>query len=262
MSSDGQLTGEVALVTGSGAGNGEAIAKRFAAMGAKVVVNDIDGNKAESTGKDIESYGGEVLVTVGDATKKADVTSVADEAREEFGRVDILVNNVGLFEAVKFTEMDQEDWNRYMALNLDSTYLYTYEFLSGMIDRGHGNIINISSDAGKSGYPELVAYSAAKHGVVGFTRALAKEVAGDGINVNAVCPGYIKTDMHWDFLEQWAEAAGKSEEEIEEEAIAGIPLGEFGKPEYVAEVVAFLASPATEWMTGQAINISGGLETH
>lgn len=259
---DGQLAGEVALVTGSGAGNGEAIAKHLSDMGAKVVVNDIDADGAASTGKAIESTGGEALVTVGDATKQEDVQKVAKKAKEEFGRVDILVNNVGLFEAIKFTEMDLEDWNRYMALNLDSMYMYTYEFLSGMIDRGHGKIINISSDAGKSGYSELVAYSAAKHGVVGFTRALAKEVAGDGVNVNAVCPGYIETDMHWAFLEQWAEAAGRSEEEIEQEAIAGIPLGEFGQPEYVAEVVGFLASPATEWMTGQAINISGGLETH
>ncbi len=260
--SDGKLNGEVALVTGSGAGNGEAIAKKLAAMGASVVVNDIDEEKAESTASDIRSSGAEVLKTVGDATKQADVKKVAEEAKSEFGRVDILVNNVGLFEAIPFTEMDLEDWNRYMALNLDSMYMYTYEFLSGMIERGSGKIVNISSDAGKSGYSELVAYSAAKHGVVGFTRALAKEVAGDGINVNAVCPGYIKTEMHWDFLEQWAEAAGKSEEEIEEEAIAGIPLGEFGQPEYVAGVVGFLVSPATEWMTGQAVNISGGLETH
>ncbi|MFW6071703.1 MAG: SDR family NAD(P)-dependent oxidoreductase, partial [Candidatus Bipolaricaulota bacterium] len=241
---------------------GEAIAKKLAAMGASVVVNDIDEEKAESTVSDIRSSGAEVLKTVGDATKQADVKKVAEEAKSEFGRVDILVNNVGLFEAIKFTEMDLEDWNRYMALNLDSMYMYTYEFLSGMIERGHGKIVNISSDAGKSGYSELVAYSAAKHGVVGFTRALAKEVAGDGINVNAVCPGYIETDMHWDFLEQWAQATGKSEDEIEEEAIAGIPLGEFGRPEYVAEVVGFLVSPAAEWMTGQAVNISGGLETH
>ncbi|MBS3765994.1 SDR family oxidoreductase [Candidatus Bipolaricaulota bacterium] len=260
--SDGKLNGEVALVTGSGAGNGEAIAKKLAAMGASVVVNDIDEEKAESTASDIRSSGAEVLKTVGDATKQTDVKKVAEEAKSEFGGVDILVNNVGLFEAIPFTEMDLEDWNRYMALNLDSMYMYTYEFLSGMIERGSGKIVNISSDAGKSGYSELVAYSAAKHGVVGFTRALAKEVAGDGINVNAVCPGYIKTEMHWDFLEQWAAAAGKSEEEIEEEAIAGIPLGEFGQPEYVAEVVGFLVSPATEWMTGQAVNISGGLETH
>lgn len=260
--SEGKLNGQVALVTGSGAGNGEAIAKKLAAMGASVVVNDVDEEKAESTVSDLRSSGAEVLKTVGDATKQADVKKVAEEAKSEFGRVDILVNNVGLFEAIPFTEMDLEDWNRYMALNLDSMYMYTYEFLPGMIERGEGNIVNISSDAGKSGYSELVAYSAAKHGVVGFTRALAKEVAGDGINVNAVCPGYIKTEMHWDFLEQWAEAAGKSEKEIEEEAIAGIPLGEFGQPEYVAEVVGFLVSPVTEWMTGQAVNISGGLETH
>ncbi|MFW6111941.1 MAG: SDR family NAD(P)-dependent oxidoreductase [Candidatus Bipolaricaulota bacterium] len=260
--SDGPLNGEITLVTGSGAGNGRAIAKKLAQMGSKVVVNDIDERKAESVGEEIEKAGGRALVTVGDATKQEEVKRVAKEAKDEYGRVDILVNNVGLFEAIKFTDMELEDWRKYMALNLDSMYMYTYEFLSGMIDREHGKIVNISSDAGKSGYPELVAYSAAKHGVVGFTRALAKEVAGDGINVNAVCPGYIKTDMHWAFLDQWAEAAGKTSEEIEEEAIAGIPLGEFGKPEYVAEVVGFLVSPATEWMTGQAVNISGGLETH
>jgi len=260
--SEGQLTGEVALVTGSGAGNGEAIAKKLAEMGARVAVNDIDEKKAESVGKDIQSSGGEVLVTVGDATKQEDVKEVAEKANQEFGKVDILVNNVGLFEAIKFTEMKMDDWKRYMALNLDSMYMYTYEILPGMLERGHGRIVNISSDAGKSGYSELVAYSAAKHGVVGFTRGLAKEVAGDGINVNAVCPGYIETDMHWAFLDQWAKATGKTSEEIEEEAIAGIPLGKFGQPEYVAEVVGFLVSSATEWMTGQAINISGGLETH
>ncbi len=260
--SDDELNGQIALVTGSGAGNGEAIAKQLSQMGVKVVVNDVDEDKARSTAEDIEDAGGEALVTVGDATKQSDVKQVAERVKEEFGQVDILVNNVGLFEAIKFTDMELEDWNKYMALNLDSMYMYTYEFLPGMIERGCGRIINISSDAGKSGYSELVAYSAAKHGVVGFTRGLAKEVAGNGINVNAVCPGYIKTDMHWAFLDQWAEAAGKSRDQIEEEAIGGIPLKEFGKPEYVAAVVGFLASPATEWMTGQSINISGGLETH
>lgn len=260
--SDGRLKGEISLVTGSGAGNGRAIAMKLAQMGSTVVVNDIDGEKAKSVAREIEEEGGEALVTVGDATDHGDVERVANEAKDEYGRVDVLVNNVGLFEAIKFTEMELEDWRRYMALNLDSMYMYTYEFLPGMIEREHGKIVNISSDAGKSGYPELVAYSAAKHGVVGFTRALAKEVAGEGINVNAVCPGYIETEMHWNFLEQWAEAAGKSEEEIEEEAISGIPLGEFGQPEYVAELVGFLVSPAMEWMTGQSVNISGGLETH
>jgi len=127
--SEGQLTGEVALVTGSGAGNGEAIAKKLAEMGARVAVNDIDEKKAESVGKDIQSSGGEVLVTVGDATKQEDVKEVAEKANQEFGKVDILVNNVGLFEAIKFTEMKMDDWKRYMALNLDSMYMYTYEIL-------------------------------------------------------------------------------------------------------------------------------------
>ncbi|MFB6290663.1 MAG: SDR family NAD(P)-dependent oxidoreductase [Candidatus Bipolaricaulia bacterium] len=257
-----RLEGEISLVTGSGAGNGRAIAVKLAQMGSKVVVNDIDGERAKSVGKEIEEAGGDALITVGDATDQGDVKKVAEKVKNQLGRVDVLVNNVGLFEAIKFTEMDLEDWRRYMALNLDSMYMYTYEFLPGMIDREHGKIVNISSDAGKSGYSELVAYSAAKHGVVGFTRALAKEVADKGINVNAVCPGYIETEMHWNFLEQWAKATGKAEEEIEEEAIAGIPLGKFGRPEYVAELVGFLASSATDWMTGQSLNISGGLETH
>ncbi|MEA2035616.1 MAG: SDR family NAD(P)-dependent oxidoreductase [Euryarchaeota archaeon] len=256
------LEGKVALVTGSGAGNGRGSALKLASMGAKIVVNDIRAERAEETAGLVRDMGVEALVTSGDATNPDDVARIVNEAEKAFGKVDILVNNVGFFGAVKFVEQTYEEWKKDLSINLDAMFLYSKAVLPGMVERKSGKIINISSDAGKTGYPELVSYSAGKHGVIGFTRALAAEVAKDGINVNAVCPGYIQTDMHQNFLEGWAKATGKTFDEIEVEALSSIPLGSFGKPEYVGNVVGFLASPYTDWMTGQALNISGGLETH
>lgn len=256
------LAGKVALVTGSGAGNGRGSALKLASMGATVVVNDIRVERAEETAQLIRNAGGEAFVTSGDATNPEDVAAVVRKAEEACGQIDILVNNVGFFGAVKFVDQTYEAWKKDLSINLDAMFLYSKAVLPGMIERKSGKIINISSDAGKTGYPELVSYSAGKHGVVGFTRALAAEVAEHRINVNAVCPGYIETEMHQNFLEGWAKATGSTFEEIEKEALASIPLGSFGKPEYVGNVVGFLASPDADWMTGQALNISGGLETH
>lgn len=260
--SENVLEGKVALVTGSGAGNGRGTALRLASMGAKVAVNDLADERAETVAREITDQGGEAIATVGDATNPDDVKRVVGEVIDAWGTIDILVNNVGFFGAIRFLDQTFEAWKKDLAINLDSMFLYTKAVLPHMVEQKSGRIINISSDAGKTGYPELVSYSAGKHGVIGFTRALAAEMAPYGINVNAVCPGYIDTAMHRAFLQSWAEATGKPLDEIEQEALSSIPMGRFGKPEYVGAVVAFLASPDTEWMTGQAINISGGLETH
>lgn len=256
------LEGKVALITGSGAGNGRGSALKLASMGAKIVVNDIRPERSEETAEIIRKMGGEAFATAGDALNPDDVTRVVNEALKAFGKIDILVNNVGFFGAVKFVDQTYDAWKKDLSINLDAMFLYSKAVLPGMIERKSGKIINISSDAGKTGYPELVSYSAGKHGVIGFTRALAAELAKDKINVNAVCPGYIETEMHRNFLEGWAKATGKTFEEIEQEALSSIPMGSFGKPEYVGNVVGFLASPDADWMTGQAVNISGGLEMH
>jgi Dehydrogenases with different specificities (related to short-chain alcohol dehydrogenases) len=257
------LEGKIALVTGAGSGIGRAIALGFAKRGADVVVDDVNSEVANKVAEEIKALGRKALAIQADVTKKGEVNEMVKIALEKFGKIDILVNNVGSFVPyVNLVDTEEDFWDRKMEINLKGTYLCTRAVVKQMIKQKKGKIVNVASDAGKIGYPGESAYCAAKFGVVGFTQVAARELAQYGINVNAVCPGVVDTPMMEKYVKQAAKEAGKSFEEQKKEFISLIPLGRFAKPEDIANLVAFLASHESDYITGQSMNITGGLIFH
>ncbi|NJE13162.1 SDR family NAD(P)-dependent oxidoreductase [Thermococcus sp. LS2] len=246
------LSGKVALVTGSVRGIGFAIAKRLAELGANIAINDIVPEDSEIVQQCLETIGKEgvrVKYYRADVSNSEEVNEMISSIIEDFGKIDILVNNAGITGAAKpVVELPEEEWDKVIAVDLKGTFLVTKAVLPYMIKQNFGRIVNISSVAGKEGNPNMAHYCAAKHGVIGFTKAVAREVLQYNIRINAVCPALIKTPL----LE------GLPEEQIEL-LKSKIPLGRLGKPEEVADLVAFLvASEAVNFITGQAFNITGG----
>ena len=246
------LTGRVAVVTGGGRGIGAAIAHGLAAEGATVAVCDLDGVAAKTTADAVAAAHG--TQAVGVIVDIADVDSVQAAARELadlVGPVDILVNNAGIDVVGRFVESTVDSWDRIIAVNLRGTILMTRALLDGMIERGAGRVIHIASDAGRVGSSGEVVYSASKGGVIAFGKALAREVARHQITVNTVCPGPTETAL----LDQVVAYNPK----IIEATVRAIPLRRVARPEEIAGVVAFLASDAASYLTGQTISVSGGL---
>ncbi|EHQ91431.1 3-oxoacyl-[acyl-carrier-protein] reductase [Desulfosporosinus youngiae] len=244
------LKDRVAIVTGSGRGIGRAIALELAASGAKVVVNYAGRpDKAEETLEMIRGAGGEGLVVQADVSQQADVDRLVRTTLEHFGRIDILVNNAGITRDTLLLRMKEADWDAVMATNLKGVFLCTKAVSKGMLKQRSGAIVNISSVVGLSGNAGQANYAAAKAGIIGFTKSVAKEFASRGIRVNAVAPGYISTDM----TEALAEGT-------QTEILRAIPLGRIGNPEDVAKVVRFLVSPEASYITGQTLSVDGGME--
>ncbi len=242
------LRGKVAFVTGAGRGIGKAIAGRLAAEGTRVAVADIDLDTATATALEIGN--GAVAVKM-DVTETTSVGEAFAEAVKRLGPIDVLVNNAGWDKVEPFVKSQEETWDRVLAINLKGPIRCARAVLDSMIERRAGKIVSIGSDAGRVGSTGEAVYSAAKAGVIGFTKTLAREVARYGINVNVVCPGPTNTPL-------LQEIAGGNEKLLASLRQA-IPLGRTGEPDDIAGAVAFLASDDAGFITGQTLSVSGGL---
>lgn len=242
-----RLTGRTALVTGAAGGIGSAICRRLAAEGARVVVTDIDPDPAEALAAEIGGVGRRL-----DITDHEGVAATAAAVEAEVGPVDILVNNAGADRVMSFLDSDSGFWRRTVDLNLVGCIAVTHAFARRMAAREKGTIVNIASDAGRVGSSGEVVYSAAKGGVIAFTKAVARELARHRITVNCVCPGPTNTP----FLDAFKVEGG---ERIVEAMRRSVPLKRLAEPDEIAAAVAFFASPDAAYITGQTLSVSGGL---
>ena len=246
-----RLSGKTAIVTGARRGMGRAISLALAREGADVVVSDISQEDCQRVVDEIEQLGRKGLAVKCDVSSSGDVEAMVRKAVAEFGRVDILVNNAGIISYRPFLELTEEDWDKTLNVNLKGQFLCARAVAREMVKSKHGRIINIASiSSGGCGiaFPLIAHYTASKGGVVALTEALALELTSRGINVNAICPGAIDTDM----------AKGAKESGQLEQVLARVPKGRLGKPEEIADLAVFLASEQSEYISGAAIVIDGG----
>ena len=243
------LKDKVSIITGGARGIGKAIVKEFAAEGAKVVFNYLKSeDKAKALKEEIEAGGGEAMIFKADVKNLESMKKMLEETVDHFGRLDIVVNNAGILKDKALMLMDNDDWNDVISTNLSGTYNLTRAAIVTLLKQKSGNIINMTSVAGITGISRQVNYSASKAGVIGFTKALAKEVGPYNIRVNAIAPGYTETDMIDGIKDE-------NKAKIKEY----IPLNRFGDPEEIAKLALFLASDNSNYITGQVITIDGGL---
>lgn len=255
-----KLQNRIALITGGGRGIGRAIALAYAAEGADVVVAARTAAQVESVAQEITSqFPVKALALACDVSDVSSVEEMFQQTQKSFGRSpDILVNNAGIAESAPITKTDDALWQKHLAINLSGSFYCTRAALPSMIDRGWGRIINIASIAGKTGAPYIAAYSASKHGMLGLTRSTALEVAAKGITANAICPGYVDTEMTTRGVENITRKTGRSADE----AMAAIrkmsPQNRLVTSEEVAALALLLASEEGFAINGQAINVDGG----
>lgn len=252
------LEGKRAIVTGGGSGIGEAICRRFAEEGVSIAIVDRDRKGAERVAAMCEEVGVETLVSVVDISEYGRVASAVEEIERDLGPVDILVNNAGWDRMVSFLDSDESLRDEIIAINLKGPLNVTHVVAKRMAERRFGRVVSISSDAGRVGSSGQAVYSACKGGIVSLTKTLARELAGSGILLNAVCPGPTHTPlMDWTLATQ-----GEGAKKILDAMAKGIPLRRIGEPEDVAGIVVFLASEDAGFITGQVVSVSGGLTMH
>jgi len=242
------LQGKVAVVTGGSRGIGRAVVTGLAREGAAITLCARDRVLLEKVAAELESSGAQALAVQADVTQASEVEQMVEACVERFGQVDILVNNAGITRDNLLLRMKDEEWDAVLSTNLKGVFHCTRAVLRPMIKQRSGRIINLTSVVAVMGNPGQANYVAAKAGIIGFTKATAREVASRRITVNAVAPGFIETDM-----------THALDPELQEQMRSQIPLGRFGRPEDVAELVAFLASDRAAYMTGQVIHLNGGL---
>jgi len=242
------LNEKVALVTGGGRCIGKAIVLELAGQGADIVVSDIDDSAAQETASLVQGMNRRSLAKKADVSRDQDVDALVQSSIEAFGRIDILVNNAGITRDNLLMRMSEQEWDLVQAVNLKGAFLCTRHVVRGMMKQRSGKIINMASVVGVMGNAGQANYAASKAGLIGFTKSAAKELASRNIQVNAVAPGFIETDM-----------TGKLPEEVKQNYRTGIPARRFGTTQDVAGVVLFLSSPASDYITGQVIHVDGGL---
>jgi pyridoxal 4-dehydrogenase len=247
---DGPLAGQVAIVTGAARGIGRATAERLAADGARVVLVDRD---AEAVQEAASTIGDRTLPLVVDVTDPPAVRNGMEHVLASHGRIDVLVNNAGVYPHTPFGSLSFDEWRRVMAVNLDGMFLMTSSVWAAMVQRSYGRIVNIGSATFWIGYPELAAYIASKGGVVGFTRGLAHEAGAHGITVNCVTPGFVDTE---------GSRAEDPTGELFDQIVAGQAVKQRGSPDDIVECIAYLVSPAAGYITGQTVNVDGGHRLH
>ncbi len=252
------LKDRVALVTGGGTGIGLAIALAFLREGARVAIGSRNPAHLKTGGVAAREAGHEVLTIPTDVTDPNSVRAFVDGVISRYGRLDILVNNAGVSGRTPITDPDDARWHAILATNLTGAYLCSKQALRQMKDGEHGRIINLSSVLGRFGVPGYAAYCTAKHGIIGFTKALALEVAARGITVNAICPTWVDTDMAQQGMVETASVLGITVDEFRRQAIKGIPIQRMVEAEEVGNLAVYLASPQAGGITGQAVNICGG----
>jgi len=257
-----ELAGQVAIVTGAGRGIGRATALELARMGADVVIAELDKAGAEATAAEVGQLGRRALVVPIDVTSRAALQAMAARARGDLGRIDILVNNAGIYRAAEPLDVSEEHWDAIMAVNARAVFFASQAVLPAMIAQKRGAIVSVASMAGKVGNRNNLPYNASKAAVISITKSLALAHAADGIRVNCVCPGFVETDMWTVVAREQGRLVGQTPEEFTRRRAAQVPLGRMERPEDVAQVIAFLASPRAGYMTGQALSVDGGLVMH
>jgi NAD(P)-dependent dehydrogenase (short-subunit alcohol dehydrogenase family) len=253
-----ETNGKTVLVTGAGRGIGKAIALAFAAEKNRVVITGRTAAALEQVAAEIRAAGAEVLASPCDVTNKSQVKHLQQNIEKHFGAVQILVNNVGIAPAAGFLEMPDNLWDEVMRVNVSAAYNCCKTFLSGMVDARWGRVVNIASTVARVAYPEVSAYATSKHAILGLTRSLAIETARSGVTVNAVCPGYVNTELTRENAQRLAEKRDQSLDAALALMAASCPQRRLIEPEEVAYVTLMLASDRARGITGQAIQVDGG----
>jgi 3-oxoacyl-[acyl-carrier protein] reductase len=245
------LEGKTALITGAARGIGKAIALKFAEEGANIAFTDLEENdQMKETEKTIKEYGVNGKGYPSDASNFEDTQNVVQQILKDFGQIDILVNNAGITQDTLLMRMTEDQWNKVLSVNLNSVFNFTKAVQKSMLKQRSGSIVNMSSVVGVSGNAGQANYSASKAGIIGFTKSVAKELGSRNITCNAIAPGFIITEM-----------TGRLQEDVKKAWEEQIPLKRGGKPEDVANTATFLASDLSNYITGQVINVCGGMNT-
>ncbi|MCX5693015.1 MAG: 3-oxoacyl-[acyl-carrier-protein] reductase [Candidatus Omnitrophica bacterium] len=242
------LEGKLALITGGARGIGREIAMFFANEGANIAICDVNLEDAQKTAKEIEDLGRQSLAFKADVTSSSQVQDMADKILDKFNKIDILINNAGITKDNLLLRMSEEEWDKVIAVNLKGTFVCTKIVSKVMLKQRSGKIVNLASIIGIMGNAGQANYAASKAGIIGFTKSVAKELASRNICVNAIAPGFIRTDM-----------TAKLPEEVQKRMFSMIPLARFGEAKDVADLALFLSSESSSYITGQVIQIDGGM---